>query len=100
MIRVAGIIVLLAVYIWFIVDVFRSPKSTVRNLPKGIWLLIVIVIPILGGAVWAIFGRTRPIGGGRRGRRVPMAPDDDPRFLAKLDEEAWRRRMREKRGEV
>jgi len=98
--RVAGIIVLLAVYIWFMVDVARSPKSSVRNLPKGIWLLIVVFIPIIGGAIWVLFGRTKPIGGeGRRGRKAPSAPDDDPRFLAKLDEDAWRRRMRERRGE-
>lgn len=100
MLRVAGIIVLLAVYIWFMVDVARSPKSSVRNLPKGIWLLIVVFIPIIGGAIWVLFGRTKPIAGdGRRGRKAPSAPDDDPRFLAKLDEDAWRRRMRERRGE-
>lgn len=99
MLRVAGIIVLIAVYIWFVVDVATSPKARVRNLPKAIWLLIVVLVPILGGAIWFLFGRTRPISGGRRLRRIPTAPDDDPRFLAKLEEDAWRRRMRERRGE-
>ncbi len=100
MLRVAGIIVLLAVYIWFMVDVVSSPRSSVRNLPKGIWLLIVVFVPLIGGAIWVIFGRTKPIGGGgRRLRRMPSAPDDDPRFLAKLDEDAWKKRMRERRGE-
>lgn len=99
MLRVAGIIVLLAVYIWFMVDVVSSPKSAVRNLPKGIWLLIVVFLPIIGGAIWVLFGRTKPIGGGWRQRRTPSAPDDDPRFLAKLDEDAWKKRMRERRGE-
>ncbi|MDO9486545.1 MAG: PLD nuclease N-terminal domain-containing protein [Actinomycetota bacterium] len=99
MLRVAGIIVLLAVYIWFIVDVISSPKSSVRNLPKGIWFIIVVFVPLIGGAIWVLFGRTKPIGGGRRKRRNPSAPDDDPRFLAKLEEDAWKRRMRERRGE-
>ncbi len=99
MLRVAGIIVLLAVYIWFMVDVVSSPRSSVRNLPKGIWLLIVVFVPIIGGGLWVLFGRTKPIGGGRRLRRMPSAPDDDPRFLAKLDEDAWKKRMREQRGE-
>lgn len=99
MIRVAGIIVLLAVYIWCIVDVLRSPRSAVRNLPKGIWLMIVVLVPLIGGGCWLVFGRTAPARVRRR-RGGPVAPDDDPRFLAKLDEEAWRRRMREKRGEA
>ncbi|MDD2859384.1 MAG: PLD nuclease N-terminal domain-containing protein [Candidatus Nanopelagicales bacterium] len=99
MIRVAGIIVLLAVYIWCMVDVLRSPRSTVRNLPKGIWLMIVVLVPIIGGAFWIAFGRTSQTRT-RRARRGPVAPDDDPRFLAKLDEEEWRRRMRERRDEA
>ena len=99
MLRVAGIILLLAGYIWFIVDVVSSPKSGVRNLPKAIWLLIVLFVPIIGGVIWILFGRTKPITGGRRLRHTPSAPDDDPRFLAKLEEDAWKRRMRERRGE-
>lgn len=95
MIRVFAIIVAVAVYIWFVIDVCQTPKSGVRNLPRSVWLLIVIALPILGGLLWLFSGRPR----NARKRKAPTSPDDDPRFLAKLAEEEWRRKMRERRGE-
>jgi hypothetical protein len=64
MLRVAGVLLGLAVYIWFIVDVLRTSGSSVRTLPKFVWLLIVVLIPLLGGLLWLIGGRPR--GQGRR----------------------------------
>ncbi len=101
MLRVLGILVLIALYVSFVVDVVRTPRADVRALPKLLWLVIVVILPILGGILWFFFGRTRPAPGSRWGRRRrPVAPDDDPRFLKQLDEDAWRRRMRERRGEA
>ena len=97
MLRVVGVLVLIALYISFIVDVLRTPGTDVRNLPKGLWLLIVVLLPILGGGLWWLFGRTRRPGGSRWGRRAPVAPDDDPRFLRKLDDDVWSERMRRRR---
>lgn len=100
MLRVVGILLLLAVYIWFIIDVIRTPRPQVRSLPKWLWFLLVILIPIIGGVLWFIWGRAKPAPGSRFGRRRgPRAPDDDPNFLKKVDEEAWRQRMRQRRGE-
>jgi len=96
--RVVAILVGLGIFIWFILDVLRTPSSDVRTLPKALWLVIVILLPLLGGLLWFIWGRPRPQR--RRGRRgQPLAPDDDPRFLRQLDEQAWRQRMRRRRGE-
>jgi hypothetical protein len=100
MLRVAGVLLALALYIWFIVDVLRTPRTTVRNLPKIVWLLIVVLIPLLGGVLWIFAGRPRsdrPRFGGRR-RRGPVAPDDDPTFLRQLDQDAWAERMRRRRN--
>ena len=95
MLRVIAVLLGLAVYIWFIVDVLRTSGSTVRTLPKFVWLLIVILIPLIGGVLWLLGGRPR--GQGRRRRRGPVAPDDDPRFLKQLDADVWSERMRRKR---
>ena len=100
MLRVLGILVLIALYISFIVDVVRTPRADARSLPKLLWLIIVVLLPLLGGVLWFLFGRTRPAPGSRWGRRRPVAPDDDPRFLKQLEEDAWRRRMRQRRGEA
>jgi len=95
-IRVFAIIVAVALYIWFVIDVAQTPKSGIRNLPRGVWLLIVVVLPILGGLIWMLAGRPKR----SRHHKTSAAPDDDPKFLAKLAEEEWRRKMRERRGET
>lgn len=100
MLRVFLVLVLLALWISSIVDVLRTPRAATRALSKWAWLLIVIVIPLLGGLIWVLLGRERPEPGRFFSRRSPAAPDDDPAFLRRLDEEAWRRRMRDRRGEA
>ena len=54
MIKVAGALVGIAFYIYSIIDVLRSEKSHTRTLPKYVWLLIVIVLPIIGGVIWLL----------------------------------------------
>jgi hypothetical protein len=97
MLKVLLAILAVGLWIYSIIDVAGSPRQT-RTLPKGLWLLIVIVLPVVGLILWVLFGRPRHPRAFRR--RSPRAPDDDPTFLRALDEEAWRRRMRERRGEA
>ena len=99
MLRVVGILLVLAVYIYFIIDVLRTPRTRVRTLPKAVWFLVVVIIPIVGGVLWFFLGRVRPENGGFFRKRGPVAPDDDPRFLRKLDEDVWSAKMRKRRGE-
>jgi hypothetical protein len=97
MLRVVLIIVLLGIYIASIIDVIRTPSAESRRLPRFVWLLIVVVIPVIGGVLWGLLGRVWP----QRGRRRKQisSPDDDAKFLRQLDEEAWKRKMRERRDE-
>lgn len=90
MIRVIAIIVLLGVYIASIVDVVRTPSLHVRRLPTFVWLLIVLLLPVLGGAIWWVFGSAR------QPKRV-QSPDDDPRAMKQIGDEAFRQRMQRRR---
>ena len=122
-----GFFVLLALWLFCIFDAITADASLVRNLPKGFWIVLVLFLPDVGSIMWLIAGRPRaasrpgglpykgnagvpsspptrhPSGGSRRG---PVAPDDDPEFLAQLDRNtlsAWEddlRRREEKLRDV
>jgi len=77
------IFVLLAVivYVISIVDCALQPPTRHRGVSKPAWILIVVLLPVVGGLLWFIIGRGRANSGGRSG---PRAPDDDPDFLRSL----------------
>ncbi|WP_248962243.1 PLDc N-terminal domain-containing protein [Sphaerisporangium perillae] len=84
---------LLAFWLYCLFDLITTPEEDVRNLPKFLWVLIVILLVDLGGLLWLLLGR--PLSEqtvqrqrlGRSGPRpsVPRGPDDDPDFLRDLD---------------
>ncbi|MEV7776605.1 PLD nuclease N-terminal domain-containing protein [Kitasatospora sp. NPDC086791] len=103
MLRILLTIVLpLAFWVWAFVDCLTTPEDEVKHLPKVVWVLIVLLFPPLGPIAWLIAGKRRgflraatadgypgyPAADGpghpaARGGR-PLAPDDDPEFLASL----------------
>ncbi|NUP04326.1 MAG: PLDc_N domain-containing protein [Nonomuraea sp.] len=87
----AGVLIglaLLAFWLFSLFDVITAPEEEVRNVPKALWILIVVLIPLLGGLIWMLRGRPKvvrdpwpvPPGPG-----MPKGPDDDPDFLKDLD---------------
>ena len=72
-------LLLIAFWIYSIVDCALQPPTRHRGVSKPIWILIVILLPVLGGLLWFIVGRGRP-----RTPAVFRAPDDDPAFLGTL----------------
>jgi type VI protein secretion system component VasK len=83
---VLGVVVAL-VYIYSIVDCALIEKNRVRGLPKAVWLLVLIFLPVIGSVLWFLIGRGRRPGAGRGS----LAPDDDPEFLKHLSQERARR---------
>jgi hypothetical protein len=92
----------MALWIYCIFDVVSTDESLTRNLPKLVWLLLVVFVPTVGSIAWLILGRpanagfagrdtnNRPIAKPRSVQRA-LGPDDDPRFMSHLDER--RRRL-------
>lgn len=81
---------LLALWLYCIIDVIFTDESRVRNLPKLVWLLIVIFLPDIGSIVWLVAGRPQKapfrLGDpGYRPPRHPLGPEDRPDFGVDLD---------------
>lgn len=90
----------LGLLIFCVIDLIQTPADETRNLPKGVWLLVVIVVPLAGGIAWLVAGRPRsgtrprnvpwpagPTAGfpeHEHPRRAPRGPDDDPEYLAEI----------------
>lgn len=79
------------VIIYSLIECAQTEKYKVRSLPKGAWILLILLLPVIGAVLWLFFGRpkkTEPGSQPQRGR----GPDDDPQFLRNLEE---RRRQKE-----
>lgn len=79
--RVLLILALVATAFWVftIVDCAVQPSSRHRGVSKPVWVLIVVLLPVLGGILWLLVGRTRA-----RSVQARRAPDDDPEFLTRI----------------
>jgi hypothetical protein len=89
------ILIAVGLTIFTVIDIALIERSRVKGLPKLLWILICIVLVVIGPVLWFLLGRERLIdpsqaGGsfGPRPRRGPVAPDDDPEFLGKLNRES------------
>lgn len=91
-------LLVLAFWLYCILDVAMADQALVRNLPRLVWLVLVVVAAPVGGIAWLVAGRptgvrARPGSTDRRparrapdAPRGPLGPDDDPDFLRRLDE--------------
>jgi hypothetical protein len=68
-------------WVFSLVDCILQPATRHRGVPKGAWIAIVILIPVLGGILWFAIGRGRGKG---RGQQRTYAPEDDPEYLRRL----------------
>ncbi|MCW2607078.1 MAG: hypothetical protein JWO60_1771 [Frankiales bacterium] len=93
-------------------NVITTPEEQVRNLPKLLWLVLVLFFPLVGGIAWLVAGRPQgpprslpykgntglpPSSTPRRPVR-PSNPDDDEDFQRQLRARAEEQRRRA-RGE-
>lgn len=98
MLRYLPFLVELALLVYCLIDCIQTDSSLVRNLPKPAWVLLIVIVPVVGGIAWLVAGRPERA---QRGHRVPWpstatagypeyerprrtAPDDDPEFLASI----------------
>ncbi len=100
---------IVAVIVYSMVDVARARSDQVRLMPRWLWGLGILLVPPFGSLFWFLLGRPRAdyppsgggggLGGGMRPQGPGPAPDDDPEFLKRLDEQSWAARMERLRRE-
>jgi len=84
MAKVLLVLAVIGVSIYAFIDCFRSEDGEIHGLPKPLWLLIILVLPLFGGVLWILLGR-QPAPGSAGSRRLrTIGPDDDPEFLRSL----------------
>ena len=103
-------VAIFCLWIFCLVDVIVTDDSICRHLPKLLWLLVVLVLPLVGSVLWLAVGRPRVPARGysapsrptgfpeydRPGRHVANNPDDDAEFLRQCRERAEEQRRRAK----
>jgi len=114
-----GIVALLflAFWVWAILDVIATDSALCRNLPKGMWLILVLILPDIGSIAWLLLGRPergswRPGSTDYSAPRRPIAYEDESHYSAtpaitdrrseeldrRLDE--WEAQQRAKRADL
>jgi hypothetical protein len=67
----------------------------VRTLPRALWVVLILVLPLIGPVSYFLWGRPVPApqegGPVHRASPRPSSPDDDPDFLRTMDTEQSRR---------
>ncbi|MHA7132081.1 PLD nuclease N-terminal domain-containing protein [Oerskovia turbata] len=107
MFRVLLTLLAVGLAVYALSDCATSDEHDRSGIPKGLWIVMIIFLPFVGPLAWILVSRTqrsRQAGpssagvrtrGSRRGPAGPIAPDDDPDFLWRLEQQ----RRREARGE-
>lgn len=111
MVWLGGLITLVSIVLWVYAffDAITAPSREVRNLPKVLWMVVIVLFMPVGSILWLFLGRPRQAavteGGASSpaqaapsadnldpsdftkpsGRSRPLGPDDDPEFLRRLN---------------
>lgn len=88
MIRLAIPVVVAAVVftIYAVVDCALFDRMRIRGLPRGWWIVVILLVPLIGATLWFVIGRGRA--NRSSGRGYSVAPDDDADFLRQLNSDA------------
>ncbi len=102
--RILPLVLILGFTIFCLVDCTQAPAEKVKGIPRIMWLIVIVLLPLVGGVVWLLAAHMPDPGrdgnggggggrggfggsggpGGRGSSRPTRAPDDDDDFLRGL----------------
>ncbi len=101
---------LLVLWVFCILDVISTEEVLCRNLPKYVWLFIVIILPDVGSIAWLLLGRPAGAGfqlgsqvGVYKPQKRAIGPEDSPDFLASIERkrlQSWEQELKRREEEL
>jgi len=66
LLRFGGILFLVALAVWLycLLDAVTSDRHAVRRLPKGLWVVVILLTFEIGAVAWLVWGRPRSVEAG------------------------------------
>jgi hypothetical protein len=92
-VRFLPFLISLALSVYALFSCIQTRSKDVPYLPRLVWILLIVFVPFVGPIVWLLLARGQgtPLGRAPASSRPnrppgrPLAPDDDPDFLASLE---------------
>jgi len=101
--RVLPAVIEIGLLVYCLIDCLQTDSALVRNLPKLGWVLLIVIIPLVGGIAWLVAGRPERA----PGRAVPWRststagyPEHERPFAADDAYRAIDARLREDQARV
>ena len=89
--RNLGILLLIALVVYCLVDISRSDDAERVGLHPALWMILVVLLPVVGPIIWLVVSRSHRPRQTRSDADRPASPDDDPDFLWRLSQQQRRR---------
>jgi hypothetical protein len=115
--RILPVVLLIALVVYALIDCVRTPDDDMPvGIPKVLWVILIILFPGIAALAWIVVSRVARANAAKAGpparpglwssptpprpvrRGGPLAPDDDPEFLARLEAERRRAERERRRG--
>jgi len=92
-VRFLPLLISLVLSVYALFSCLQTRDKDVPYLPKLVWILLIVFVPFVGPIVWLLMARGHgvPLSRDPAATRLyrpagrPVAPDDDPDFLASLE---------------
>lgn len=88
---IIGAVIAVAFVLYALVDAAMTDASRARGVPKPVWVVLIVVLPVVGALLWFMIGRGKAVSA----QRATPAPDDDPRFSGPQLSDSELERLRE-----
>ncbi|MCL2466171.1 MAG: PLD nuclease N-terminal domain-containing protein [Micrococcales bacterium] len=84
MLRALAVTIGVGLLLYCFIDALQADPARVRNLPRMLWLLVIVAVPVFGPLAWLFLGRPLWQAPWHTAPPRRRGPDDDPDFLASL----------------